>query len=75
MFHMEHFGNSVLYGGLGNAAGQGDTYQIKRAILFGLEKIAELNISQDKDLRSLIAHELWHVIHFELRGAGGQKER
>lgn len=67
-FHVEHFGNIVLYCGLGNGAGWVDTYQGKRAILFGLEKIAELNISQDEDLKSLIAHELCHVIHFELRG-------
>ena len=67
-FHVEHFGNIILYCGLGNGAGWVDTYQGKRAILFGLEKISELNISQDEDLKSLIAHELCHVIHFELRG-------
>ena len=58
----------VLYCGLGNGAGWVDTYQGKRAILFGIEKLAELNILEASSLRTLIAHELCHVVHFELRG-------
>lgn len=60
--------NIVLYVGLCNSAGWVDYYEGKRAILFGIDKIAELNWHTVEKLEPLVAHELCHVIHFELRG-------
>lgn len=60
--------NIVLYAGLCNSAGWVDYYEGKRAILFGLDKIAELNWHTVQKLAPLVSHELCHVIHFELRG-------
>lgn len=58
----------VLYCGLCNSAGWVDTYNHKRAILYGIDKIAELNWHTIEKVKPLIAHELCHVIHFEIRG-------
>ncbi|GMG97489.1 hypothetical protein EN5CB1_23150 [Tepidimicrobium xylanilyticum] len=58
----------VLYCGLCNSAGWVDTYDNKRAILFGIDKIARLNWHTIEKLESLVAHELCHVIHFHIRG-------
>lgn len=60
--------NIVLYCGLCNSAGWVDTYSNRRAILFGLDKIAELNWHTIEKLESLLAHELCHVVHFAIRG-------
>lgn len=60
--------NIVLYCGLCNSAGCVDTYDNKQAILFGIDKIAELNWHTKKKLEALLSHELCHVIHFEIRG-------
>ena len=58
----------VLYCGLGNGAGWVDTYDNERAVLLGIEKMAELNWHTREKIAPLLAHELCHVIHFELRG-------
>lgn len=58
----------VLYCGLCNSAGWVDTYNGNRAILFGIDKIAELGWHTEEKIKPLIAHELCHVIHFEIRG-------
>lgn len=58
----------ILYSGLCNSAGWVDTYNGRRAILYGIDKIAELNWHSIEKIRPLIAHELCHVIHFEIRG-------
>lgn len=58
----------VLYCGLCNSAGWVDKYNGKRAILYGIEKIAELNWHNIENIKPLIAHELCHVIHFDIRG-------
>lgn len=60
--------NIVLYAGLCNSAGWVDYYNGKRAILFGIDKIAELSWHTMDKLKTLISHELCHVIHFDLRG-------
>ncbi len=60
--------NVVLYCGLCNSAGWVDTYNNRRTILFGLDKIAELNWHTIEKLESLLAHELCHVVHFVIRG-------
>lgn len=58
----------VIYCGLCNSAGWVDTFKNKRAILFGLDKIAELNWHEKERLEALVSHELCHVVHFEMRG-------
>jgi hypothetical protein len=60
--------NIVLYTGLCNSAGWVDFYDGKRAVLFGIDKIAELDWHTIEKLEPLAAHELCHVIHFRLRG-------
>jgi len=57
----------VLYVGIGCGAGWADTYQGKPAILFGLENIAEEGWQEKDTLKGLMAHELGHLIHFDLR--------
>ena len=59
---------NVIYCGLGNGAGWVTKYKNKAAVLYGIEKIAELNWHKKEKLEALIAHELCHVIHFEIRG-------
>ncbi|QQY80240.1 hypothetical protein EDD65_10358 [Keratinibaculum paraultunense] len=60
--------NIVLYCGLLNSAGWVDEYGGKRAILYGIDKIAELNWHTIDKLKPLLSHELCHIVHFELRG-------
>jgi len=60
--------NIVLYYGLCNSAGWVNTYNNKRAVLFGIDKIAELNWHTMEKIEALVAHELCHVVHFEIRG-------
>lgn len=60
--------NIVIYSGLCNSAGWVDRYNGKRAILYGIDKIAMLNWHTKEKIEPLLAHELCHVIHFELRG-------
>lgn len=59
--------NIVLYSGLGNSAGWIDTYDNKTAILYGIDKIAELGWQDLNSIKSLIAHEICHVVHFCIR--------
>lgn len=68
VFNIEPSLYIVLYCGLCNSAGWVDTYGGKRAILYGIDKIAELNWHTIEKIRPLIAHELCHVVHFEIRG-------
>lgn len=63
--------NIVLYSGLGNSAGWVDKYKGKRAILYGIDKIAQLNWHKKEQLEALISHELCHVVHFQIRGEDG----
>ncbi len=58
----------IIYHGLGNAAGRFDTYQSKNAIMFGVEKIVELNWDNQAKLEDLFAHEYTHLVHQEVRG-------
>jgi len=68
IFNLDLELNIVLYCGLCNSAGWVDRYNGKRTILFGIEKITELQWHTMEKLEPLVAHELCHVIHFELRG-------
>lgn len=74
VFGIEPDINVVLYCGLLNSAGWVTNYDGKRAILHGIDKIAELNWYTMKKIKPLIAHELCHVVHFELRGEEGVEE-
>lgn len=67
VFNLDLDINIVLYAGLCHSAGWVDEYEGKRAILYGIDQIANLNWQDINKLRSLIAHELCHVIHFEIR--------
>lgn len=59
--------NIVIYAGLCNSAGWVDVYDNKRAILYGVDKIAELDWHTIDKIEPLLAHELCHVIHFNMR--------
>ncbi len=58
----------IIYHGLGNAAGRLEPYQGKNAMMFGVEKIVELNWDNHNKLEDLVAHEYAHLVHQELRG-------
>ena len=55
----------VLYLGLGNGAGWVTEVNGRRTVLFGIEKIIELDWCSPADMRGLVYHELGHVYHFE----------
>lgn len=59
----------VLYLGLGLGAGWVTTYAGKKACLLGLENIAQLGWQDRDTLEGLLAHELGHIVHWEMRGA------
>lgn len=59
--------NIVIYAGVGCGAGWATTYGGKRAVLFGLENIAEEGWTETETLEGLFAHELGHLIHFAWR--------
>lgn len=67
-FHVDIDINIVLYSGLLNAAGWVDKYEGKRAMLFGIDKIAELGWHHEEKIKALVCHELCHVVHFQIRG-------
>lgn len=67
VFHVEIDINIVLYSSLGHAAGWVDEYEGKRAIIFGIDKIAELRWQTIEQLDSLVCHELSHVVHYYIR--------
>jgi len=62
----------VIYVGIGLGAGWATEYQAQPAVLFGLENIAELNWTQPETLSGLVAHELGHLYHAELRKQHGR---
>lgn len=68
IFHIEMDINIVLYRGLLNSAGWVDEYEGKRAMLFGVDKIAKLGWQQEEKIDALVCHELCHVVHFQIRG-------
>lgn len=68
IFDIEPSLTIVLYYGLCNSAGWVTTYNGKRAILYGIDKIAELSWHTIEKIRPLVSHELCHVIHYEIRG-------
>lgn len=67
VFHVEIDINIVLYSSLGHAAGWVDEYEGKRAIIFGIDKIAELRWQTTDQLDSLVCHEISHVVHYYIR--------
>lgn len=67
VFSIEVDINIVLYYSLGHSAGWVDEYEGKRAIIFGIDKIAELRWHTMEQLDSLVCHELSHVIHYYIR--------
>ena len=61
----------VIYVGIGLGAGWATTYQGNRAILFGLENIAEEGWDEAAVLKGLIGHEIGHLWHFDQRSKAG----
>lgn len=57
----------LIYVGIGCGAGWVTEYDGNPAILFGLENIVACNWHEEQGICGLIAHELGHVIHSELR--------
>lgn len=55
--------NIVLYLGLCNGAGWATTLDGKSTVLLGVEKIIELNWSDEANMRALILHEIGHLWH------------
>ena len=55
--------NIVLYLGLCNGAGWATTLDGKSTVLLGIEKIIELNWSDEANMRALILHEIGHLWH------------
>lgn len=59
----------IIYHGLGNGAGGYTSLGDKNVILFGLEKILDLEWDKDKKLNDLVAHEYSHYIHETIRAS------
>lgn len=57
----------VVYVGIGCGAGWATEYSGKPAILLGLENIAECGWMDETSLKGLLAHEVGHLFHDELR--------
>ena len=62
----------LLHVGIGCGAGWASTYDGTPAIFYGLENVAELGWTGRDRLEALVAHELAHVIHSDLRERAGQ---
>lgn len=69
--HFDSDLNVVIYVGIGCGAGWATTYEGKRAILFGLENIAEEGWQAREALTGLMAHEVGHLAHFQWRQEAG----
>lgn len=67
LFNLDLEVNIVLYAGLCNSAGWVDEYKNEKAILYGIDKIAELEWHTIDEIESLLCHELCHVIHDHMR--------
>ncbi len=57
----------MIYHGLGNGAGWAGKVNGRYGILFGVEKIAELNWHTLDKLEALVSHEVCHMIHYHLK--------
>lgn len=64
---MQYDPTIVVYVGIGCGAGWATEYGGKPAILLGLENIAECGWTNESSLKGLIAHEVGHLFHDELR--------
>lgn len=63
----------VIYSGIGCGAGWATSYQRRPAVLLGLENIAECGWIQLGTLRGLIAHEIGHLAHYQMREKAGME--
>ncbi|MHA1720949.1 MAG: hypothetical protein ACTSWX_11705 [Promethearchaeota archaeon] len=59
--------NFVIYVGIGVGAGWATEYRENSAVLFGLENLIECGWKTFASLAPLTAHEIGHLIHFQLR--------
>ncbi len=67
--HAELDADVVLYLGLCNGAGWAETVGGKPVVLLGIEKIIELDWTDEASMIGLIYHELGHLWHFGARSA------
>lgn len=58
----------VIYVGIGCGAGWATQYKAYPACLLGLEQIAKLGWHTKEKLKSLLAHEIGHLVHMTWRG-------
>jgi hypothetical protein len=65
----------VIYVGIGCGAGWATTLGDSKAVLFGLEAIAECGWSDPKAIAGLIAHEIGHLAHYSWRAQHGKPNR
>ena len=61
----------VIYVGVGLGAGWATIYEGKPAVLFGLENIVDCGWTGKDALIGLTAHEIGHLVHFQLREEAG----
>jgi len=64
----------IIYVGIGCGAGWVTSYNETPAILFGLENIAECGWSSQKAISGLVAHEVGHLIHNQIRKQNGKSD-
>ncbi|MEO0113115.1 MAG: hypothetical protein ABIN23_04385 [candidate division WOR-3 bacterium] len=57
----------VIYVGIGSGAGWATIYKSNLACLLGLEKIAELKWHSKDKLKTLLLHEIGHLVHMKYR--------
>jgi hypothetical protein len=62
---------AFAYVGIGLGAGWAATYGGRPAVLFGLENMAEEGWVEPETVAGLIAHELGHLLHNQLRAVAG----
>lgn len=65
--HMDVDADIVLYLGLCSGAGWATELDRRPAVLLGLEKIVELDWTDEDSMNGLILHELGHLLHFRSR--------
>ncbi len=65
--HLSVEADIVLYLGLCSGAGWATELDGRPAVLLGLEKIVELDWTDENAMNGLILHELGHLIHFQTR--------
>lgn len=75
LFNLQFKPRFVIYVGIGIGAGWGTRFGGNRAVLFGLENVAEMGWTNRQMTEALVAHELGHLAHQEWRTRAGLSEQ